>query len=130
MALDMWLTGNRYDDLVLWGGIVARDPVRQRELGLLGHFATGISLAALFSGVRPTLPRRPAWQQALGFVLVEHLTSFPLVGLGDRRHPAVLRGELPPLRTWTYFWVETWRHLAYGLALGAAAQLSDERRCG
>lgn len=121
MALDMRLTGNRYDDLVLWGGFLSRDPVWQRVLGAMGHFSLSVALAAAYEAAEPVLPDGPPWARGLLFTMGEHLLSFPTVGLGDFIHPAVKDGRLPSLMSWRYFWVETARHVAYGIALGVAA---------
>jgi hypothetical protein len=121
MALDMWLTGNRYDDFVLWGGLVARDPFRQRMLGVLGHYSMGTGLAAVYQALHPSLPEMPGWAQGLLFIGVEHALTFPTVALGNPLHPSVRKGELPSLATWQYFWVETARHAAYGVVLGIAS---------
>ncbi|GAC1513916.1 MAG: hypothetical protein NVS2B16_19790 [Chloroflexota bacterium] len=121
MALDMRLTRNRYDDLVLWGGFFSSDPVRQRIIGAVGHFALSTGLAAGYQATQPLLPAGPPWARGLLFTMVEHLLSFPTVALGDSIHPSVKRGDLPSLMTWQYFGVETARHVAYGLVLGIVA---------
>jgi hypothetical protein len=49
--------------------------------------------------------------------LAEHLATWPLTALVDRRHPA--RAELPPLASEPRAFVQaTWRHLLFGVVLG------------
>lgn len=119
MALDMRLTRNRYDDLILWGGFFARSPARQRAIGAIGHYGLSAALAAGYGTTGPLLPRGPAWIRGLLFTMAEHLLTFPTIIPGGRIHPSVRNGDLPSFATWQYFWVETARHAAFGLALGA-----------
>jgi len=123
-VLDMRIFPNRYDDLVLWGGMASRKPGYQRLLGLMGHYTMSTLLAAAYLSVRHLLPG-PRRTRGLLFLMGEHLATFPSVSLGERFHPGVLRGELPPLMTKQYFVVETARHAAFGLALGIAAGRHD-----
>ena len=123
-ALDMRVFPNRYDDLALWGGMASRDPGRQHVLGLMGHYSMSTLLAAAYLSVRHLLPG-PRGTRGLLFLMGEHLATFPSVGLGERFHPGVLRGELPPLMTKQYFAVETARHIAFGLALGVVTGRND-----
>lgn len=127
MALDMRLTGNRYDDLVLLGGFLSFHPRRQRLLGLAIHCGIGLSLARAYRWLAPALPRAPAPLQGLLFIQVENFLTFPGVVLGDAVHPAVRSGQLPRLSTWQYFWVETARHAAYGVVLGAVNAALEDR---
>jgi len=117
-AIDQRLLANRYDDLVLWGGLIAREPRRQRLLGLAIHWCVGLSLAAAFDSLEPVLPSLPRPVRSVAFVQMENTALFPLVALINPLHPAVRRGQLPSLWTWRYFWLEAVRHLAYGLVLG------------
>lgn len=119
MARDMRLVPNSYDDLVLWGGFLSRDPRRQRLLGAVVHYGLGIGLAAVYQAILPALPRLPGWLRGLIFAQAENTLSFPAVAVIDAIHPSVRSGELPPLFTWRYFWLEALRHAAYGAALGS-----------
>jgi len=127
MALDMRLSGNRYDDLVLLGGFFTPRPRRQRLLGVVIHTCLGIALAGAYGVMRPVLPASPPWLQGLIFVQMEHLLTFPTVMVGDTIHPAVRRGQLPRLATPGYFWVETARHAAFGVVLGVVAARLEPR---
>ncbi len=118
MTADRWLTGNRYDDLILWGGLLSRHPVRGRALGALAHYSLSIGLVALYQAVLPSLPRGPAWLRGMLFVQVENLVLYPGVPVLHAIHPMVRSGELPPLTTWTFFELEALRHAAFGLVLG------------
>lgn len=122
MAIDMRLTGNRYDDIVLWGHLLSRNPRYQRALGLLVHFSLGLSLAAVYQVVRPALPRlSPPLLGAL-FAQVESAVTFPSVLWADRHHPAMRSGALPPLWSNGYFLAEAARHAAYGAVLGLLSE--------
>lgn len=125
MALDMRLASNRYDDLVLWGGFVTRDRVRQRLIGLVTHYLLSTALAAAYGVLLPLLPRWPGWLRGVVFVQVENALLYPGVPALNAWHPEVRAGRLPSLLTWRYFWVEIARHVAFGATLGA---LSKERQ--
>jgi hypothetical protein len=118
MALDMRVTGNRYDDLVLWGGVVTGNRRWARALGTLAHFGVGAGLAATYDALRGSLPRWGRPWTAIAFVQAENALLFPAVRLMDDFHPAVRRGALPSLWTWEYGAVEVARHAAYGIVLG------------
>lgn len=121
-AVDRRISGNEYDDRLLWGGWFPLDPRRQRLLGTALHFGVGIGLASAYDAMQPALPRLPGWLQGLLFAETEHALTFPTVILGDLTHPSVLRGDIPAFTTRTYFWVETARHAAYGIVLGVASK--------
>src|SRR5947209_14992663 len=95
MAIDMWLTGNRYDDLILWGGFLSRNTRRQRLLGALAHYSVGTGLAAAYQMVRPLLPSGPGWLRGALFAQAESALLFPTLIPMNAVHPAVRRGELP-----------------------------------
>jgi hypothetical protein len=120
-ALDRRLVPNGYDDLILSGGLISRDPTRRRVLGLLAHCTLGIALAAAYDATRPLFPRLAGPVRGLLFAQAENLILYPGVPLLNAMHPAVRSGDLPSLLTWRYFWIEIWRHAAYGLVLGAAS---------
>src|SRR5579859_2460106 len=71
-AIDQRLLANRYDDLVLWGGLIAREPRRQRLLGLAIHWCVGLSLAAAFDSLEPVLPSLPRPVRSVAFVQMEN----------------------------------------------------------
>lgn len=121
-AVDRRISGNEYDDRVLWGGWFPLDPQRQRLAGTVIHFGVGIGLAALYDALRPALPPLPGWLGGLLFAMAEHTLTFPSVIIGDLTHPSVLRGELPAFSTRQYFAVETARHATYGIVLGLTAR--------
>lgn len=117
--IDRRLISNSYDDLVLWGGFLSHDFRVQQSLGLLAHYTLGISLAALYGALLPSMPKGPGWLRGLVFTQVENALLYPGVPLLNRVNGAVRRGQIPSLLTWRYFWVEVARHAAYGLVLGA-----------
>jgi hypothetical protein len=118
MAVDMRLTGNRYDDLILWGGFLSRIPRRQRLLGALVHYGVGTGLAVAYQMIQPLLPGAPGWIRGALFAQVESAILFPTLVPMNAVHPAVQRGELPQMWGILYFNLEVLRHLAYGITLG------------
>lgn len=127
LATDLWLTGNRYDDLMLWGGLLSRHPVRGRALGALAHYGLSIGLVATYQAMLPFLPSAPAWLRGVLFVQAENLALYPGVPVLQAVHPMVRIGELPPLTTWTFFGLEALRHAAFGLVLGIMITEDHER---
>lgn len=117
-AMDRRLSGNGYDDLMLWGGFVTPHPTRQRFVGLTVHGALSITLAAAYAALQPSLPRWPRWLRGMAFVQAENALLYPGVPLINAVHPSVRSGALPSLLTWRYGGVEVARHAAYGMVLG------------
>lgn len=117
--LDRRVAPNDYDDLILWGGFVARGRRRQRLLGAGVHYGLSVALVALYARLAPHLPGRPGWRRGVVFVQVENALLYPGVPVLNAVHPEVRAGRLPSLLTWRYFWVEAARHLAFGATMGA-----------
>lgn len=109
-----------YSDVAILGKALTRGPL-WRPLGLAWHAGNGAAAGLVFG----ELDRRiggSTMRNAIGFALVEHVALYPLSALVDRYHPA--RGEdgLPPLaRSGRAFAQATWRHLVFGVVLGALA---------
>lgn len=127
MTTDRWLTGNRYDDLMLWGGLLSRHPVRGRVLGALAHYGLSIGLVVTYQAMLPSLPAAPAWLRGVLFVQAENLVLYPGVPVLQATHPMARSGELPLLTTWTFFGLEALRHVAFGLVLGIMITEDHER---
>jgi hypothetical protein len=125
MALDMRVASNGYDDLILLGGFLTRQPVRQRLIGAGIHYSLSVALAAAYTAFAPFLPAWPGWVRGLLFVQVENALLYPGVPVLNAIHPEVRAGRMPSLITWRYFWVEIVRHVAFGATLGA---LLDDRK--
>jgi hypothetical protein len=122
--LDMKVFGVRYDDTELLGKAVTRGrawPV----VGLAMHLANGALFGAVYAGVSRRVPL-PSWARGPAAGLGEHLTSWPLILVTDRVHPA--RDELPTLGTSAAAFAQaTWRHLLFGIVLGELERrLNDE----
>ena len=114
--LDKLLLRCRYDDVELLGRAVRNGPGWYR-LGLVLHAQNGALFGALYANVAPGLPIPPALRGPAA-ALAEHFFLWPLTGLSDRFHPA--RGALPVLAGNRRAFVQaTWRHLLFGLVLGA-----------
>jgi len=118
MLLDMRLTGNRYDDRILWGGYLTDDRTLQKTLGTAIHTSLGIVLAGAYGMAAPFLPKLPGPWRGLLFAEGENTLLFPLVPLMSALHPEVRRGGLPRLGTVEFFLLEAVRHAIYGLVLG------------
>lgn len=129
-AVDRHVVPSGYDDLVLWGGFLSRRRGRQRLLGAGAHYSLGIALAAAYDAALPSLPAIPGPLLGILFTQVENAVLYPGVPILNAIHPEVRSGSLPSLWTWQFFWLEAWRHLAYGAVLGAltpAGRLVRER---
>jgi hypothetical protein len=115
-SLDQRVFGVPYSDSALLGTWVTRGRA-SRPVGFALHVANGALFGAAYSVVARRLPLPPAARgPAAG--LAEHLSTWPLVGLVDRHHPA--RGEMPRLAgNRRAFAQATWRHLLFGAVLGA-----------
>jgi hypothetical protein len=122
--LDQKVFGVVYSDTELLGKAVTRGrawPV----VGLALHLANGALLGAAYANVAGRMPL-PASLRGAAAGLGEHLTSWPLVLVTDRVHPA--RDDLPTLGTNPAAFAQaTWRHLLFGVVLGALERrLNDE----
>jgi hypothetical protein len=114
--LDKRLFATAYDDVELLGKLVTRD-AGWPAAGLAVHMANGAAFGAVYALVRPVLPVPPVIA-GVGAGLAEHMGFWPLGRLIDRHHPA--RKELEPLSgNRRAFYAATWRHLLFGLMLGA-----------
>ncbi|MDQ2740797.1 MAG: hypothetical protein M3Z66_00595, partial [Chloroflexota bacterium] len=118
MEIDMRLTHNRYDDRVFWGGYLTANSGCQKLLGVLLIYVVGTIVATVYRMLLPLLPTWPGPLLGALFVETENMLRFPTVELMSRLNPAVRRGQLPNLWTWKYFWVEAFRHAAFGGLVG------------
>jgi hypothetical protein len=113
-----------YDDVELLGKLVTRG----REWPLIGlamHMGNGALFGAIYSQLRPFAPGPPVATGVLA-AMVEHLSSWPLVGLVDTHHPA--SRDLPKL--WgnqRALLQATWRHALFGAVLGGLEALINDR---
>lgn len=121
--LDRRLFRFPYSDVALLGKAVTRGPL-WRPVGLAWHAANGAAAGVAFDAVQRRLGG-PTMRSAIGFALVEHLALFPLAAVTDRLHPARGEPDLPPLaRSGRGFAQATFRHLLFGVVLGALAPRS------
>jgi hypothetical protein len=123
--LDQRVFGVRYDDTELLGKAVTRRSPAWRVAGLAMHLANGAVFGAVYANVARRVPL-PSWMKGPAAGLGEHVTSWPLVIVTDRVHPA--RAELPTLGTNPAAFAQaTWRHLLFGVVLGELERrLNDE----
>ncbi len=118
--LDRRLFRFGYSDVALLGKAVTRGP-RWRRVGLALHCANGAGAGALYDAVAPRL-RGGAVARGVQFAMAEHVLSYPLTMLTDRLHPARGDADLPPMaRSGRAFAQATFRHLLFGVVLGALA---------
>jgi len=113
--LDRSVFGVTYDDTELLGKLVTRGPA-WRAVGTALHVLNGAAFGAVYSNIAPRVPL-PSWARGPAAGLAEHASTWPLVGLVDRFHPA--RDEMPTLLTSGRALAQaTWRHLLFGTVLG------------
>jgi xanthosine utilization system XapX-like protein len=104
--LDKKVFGSDYDDVELLGKLVARDSGWQAA-GLAIHMANGAAFGTVYALVRPLIPG-PAQTAGVAAGLVEHLATWPLIGLIDRSLASDRRA----------FAQSAWRHALFGFVLG------------
>jgi hypothetical protein len=122
--LDQRVFGVRYDDTELLGKLVTRGRWWP-AVGLAMHLANGAVFGAVYANAARRVPL-PSWARGPAAGLGEHVTSWPLVLVTDRLHPA--RDEMPTLGTDPRAFAQaTWRHLLFGTVLGELERrLNDE----
>ena len=114
--LDKRLFRCRYDDVELLGKMATRGPAWPAA-GLAMHAANGAAFGTAYALARPRLPGSPLAQAATA-AMAENFGFWPLGLMIDRFHPA--RSQLEPLAGNRRALAQaTWRHLLFGLALGA-----------
>ncbi|MGB2711602.1 MAG: hypothetical protein WBC33_08800 [Conexibacter sp.] len=118
--LDKRAFRSRYDDVELLGRMLAPHAGRRRwyPLGFALHVGNGAAFGAVYAAaLAPRLPGSPAVRGAM-IALAENFGLWPLGRVSDRFHPA--RRSLPRLtRNRRALWQATWRHLLFGVLLGA-----------
>ena len=122
--LDKRLFESDYDDLELLGKLVTRG----REWPLVGaalHVQNGMIFGAAYSQLRPFFPGPPV-AAGLAAGLAENFAFWPFGRLIDRYHPA--RGDLPRFSGNARALAQaTWRHVLFGITLGALEALINDR---
>jgi hypothetical protein len=115
MPLDKRVFGSGFDDVELLGKAFTRRrgwPV----VGWILHLQNGALFGAVYANVAPHTPL-PSWVRGPAAGLAENLSTWPLVALTDRLHPA--REELPAAFANPRALAQsTWRHLLFGVLLG------------
>ncbi len=120
MAADLAILHRRTNDLRLLAGLLPGGARAWPIVGTAWHLANGAVLGLLFCRIRHRLPG-PGWLAGLLFALGENLVLWPLVALLDRVHPEIRAGRLEPFNRPVPFLQEMWRHVVYGVVLGATA---------
>ena len=119
--LDRRLFRFSYSDVALLGKAFTRTAL-WRPVGLALHTANGAAAGIAFDALDCRIGHGPRRLNAVTFALAEHVALYPLSHLSDRLHPARGASDLPPLaRSQRGFAQATFRHLLFGLVLGALA---------
>jgi hypothetical protein len=123
--LDKRVFDSDYDDVELLGRLVSGGPAGTAA-GLALHLTNGAIFGAVYALVRPLVPAPPLVTGVAGG-MAEHVALWPLTRAVDRFHPA--RDELETMTgNRRAFAQATWRHLLFGLTLGALEwRLNDIR---
>lgn len=116
LEVDLRLTGNNVDDLLVLGRLFAEDRSRARRIGGAIHALNSVALAAVYGNARRWLPG-PPWMKGVIFANVENAILYPVTVLEDL-HPAIREGMVDRYFTWPSFWQSVPRHVAYGAVLG------------
>jgi hypothetical protein len=118
MYADMAVTGSASDDLLLVGRPLSNDPRRARLLGFLGHTTFGIIMGLIYGAFGRRRLAGPGWARGMQMMLVENTVLWPLTIPGDRLHPGIRDGQIPPLNRPVPFAQQVFRHLVFGTVLG------------
>ena len=117
--LDSKLSSYPYNDIKLVGQVfTTKSPFWQIQ-GLVGHYGFSVVMALLYARYAYRLLPGPGWLKGLLFLMIENNGLYPLAPLLDRIHAGQRQGELPRLMTLKSYVGQTWRHVAFGLVLGA-----------
>jgi hypothetical protein len=118
MYVDMAVTGSGSDDLLLVGLPLSRDPRRAGLLGFLGHTSFGIVMGLVYGAFGRRRLGGPNWARGMEMMMVENTALWPLTIPGDRLHPGIRDGQIPPLNRPVPFAQQIFRHLVFGVVLG------------
>src|SRR6187455_2690014 len=83
--LDKRLFDSNYDDVEILGKLVTRGE-HWRPIGFVLHVQNGAIFGAAYALLKPSLPG-PAVLRGLLVGLIEHVATWPMVGLFDRLSP-------------------------------------------
>jgi len=96
-----------------------------QPIGFALHVQNGAILGAAYARLKPSLPG-PAVLRGLLAGLIEHVSTWPMVALVDRYHPA--HKELPKLAAnRRAFGQATIRHAVFGIVLGLLEDALNDR---
>jgi hypothetical protein len=113
--LDKRIFGVDYDDTEILGKLVTRGPA-WRPIGLAMHLANGALFGAAYAAAAPSMPL-PSWARGPAAALAEHASTWPLMSVVGRLHPA--GSDFPPLFANPRAIAQaTWRHALFGVVLG------------
>ncbi|MDQ5823606.1 MAG: hypothetical protein M3441_05250 [Chloroflexota bacterium] len=124
--LDSKLSNYPYNDIKLVGQVfTTKSPFWQIQ-GLVGHYGFSVVMALLYARYAYRLLPGPGWLKGLLFLMIENNGLYPLAPLLDRIHAGQRKGELPRLMALKSYVGQTWRHVAFGLVLGALYRNGSE----
>jgi hypothetical protein len=113
--LDKRVFGVDYSDVELLGKAITRGD-EWPAVGLGIHLANGAAFGAIYAVVKPFLPGPPV-ARALAAAMTEHFSTWPLIGVAERVHPA--RSDLPRLSGNPRALAQaTWRHVLFAVVVG------------
>ena len=116
---DSRLSSYPYNDLKLVGQMFTTRSPWWQALGLAGHYGLSVVVALAYARWAYRQLPGPGWLRGFIFLQMENLALYPLAAISDRFHAGMRAGQLPPLLAWKSFWGQFWRHVAFGLVLGA-----------
>jgi hypothetical protein len=118
--LDVRLFRSEYRDVALLGKLVTSGR-GWKVAGYALHAANGALFGLVFDAVQRRSgigPRR----LAVGLALAENCLLYPLGIVSDRKHPRRGERDVGPLWSRRVFAQETFRHVVFGLVLGALSK--------
>ena len=121
MEGDMYITGNRYSDVLFIQGLLGEKSSPRKTFPFLAwgiHFLNGVILAELYAAIFKRFLPGPNWLKGAFFGELFLVSTWWLAPLVDKYHPLTKSGELARLATWTSFFQNVVRHLVFGLLLG------------
>ena len=97
--LDRRVFGSEYDDTELLGKLVTSGDAWPTA-GVLIHLVNGAAFGAVYSLARPFIPGPPL-AAGVAAALAEHMASWPLAALVDRRPPGATCSSASSWASWS-----------------------------
>ena len=120
MWADNRLSSQRFDDMKLVGQVFTTRAPAWVIQGLLVHYGFSVVIALLYASWGARRMPGPPWLKGVLFMQLENAILYPGAALVMPIHVGVKRGHLPSMFERKVIQGQLLRHLAFGLALGAA----------